>query len=128
MAWSMGNAAALVLGAAAAALLQSAAAAQQKAPAAYVIAEQEIVDADAAREFTACVGPTQAPFHPTPLVRGGKTDAISGTPPKRVIVIQFADAATARAWVDSPAHQTCQPLQDKAMHERAFIVEGLPGQ
>ena len=91
----------------------------------YIVAEQEILDAEAAKKFAACVGPTLSPFHAKVLVRGGKTDAIQGDPPKRIVIFAFESAVVARNWINSAAHKACQPLQEKAMHERVYIVEGL---
>jgi uncharacterized protein (DUF1330 family) len=91
----------------------------------YIIAEQEILDADAAKSFSACVGPTLKAFNGKALVRGGKTEVVDGEPPKRIVVLLFESAAVARNWVNSAAHKACQPLQEKAMRERVFIVEGL---
>jgi uncharacterized protein (DUF1330 family) len=96
-----------------------------KAPPAYLVAEQDIIDTTAAQKFQACITPTQVPYHPQLLTRGGKTDSIEGAPPKRIIINMFDSAATARAWVDSPAFTGCNPLRDQAMHERAYIVEGI---
>ena len=91
----------------------------------YIVAEQEVLDSDAAQKFAACVGPTLKPFNAKVLVRGGKTDVVEGDPPKRSIIFQFLSVAVARNWVNSAAHKACQPLQEKAMRERVYIVEGL---
>jgi|SRR6185437_15453406 len=91
----------------------------------YIVVEQEVLDAEAVKKFSACVGPTLKPFNAKVLVRGGKTDVIEGDPPKRIIIFAFESAAVARNWVNSAAHKACQPLQEKAMRERAYIVEGL---
>ena len=69
--------------------------------------------------------PTLKPFNAKVLVRGGKTDVIGGDPPKRIVIFAFESTAVARNWVNSAAHKACQPLQEKAMRERAYIVEGL---
>lgn len=92
----------------------------------YIIAEQDIVDAEAYKSFSACVGPTLRPFNAKALVRGGKTEMVEGTPPKRIVILAFESAAVARNWINSAAHKACQPQQEKAMLERVFIVEGLP--
>ena len=91
----------------------------------YIVVEQEVLDAEAVKKFSACVGPTLKPFNAKVLVRGGKTDVIEGDAPKRIVIFVFESAAVARNWVNSAAHKACQPLQEKAMRERAYIVEGL---
>ena len=100
--------------------------AQQTKPLpAYIIAEQEILDPAAAQQYRAGVGPTLAAAGAHTLVSGGKTDPIDGAPPKRIAVIAFDSAAAARAWHDGPSRMALEPLQNKAMNERAFIVEGV---
>ena len=100
--------------------------AQQTKPLpAYIIAEQEILDPAAAQQYRTGVGPTLTAAGAHTLVSGGKTDVIDGAPPKRIVVIAFESAAAARAWHDSPNRMALEPLQNKAMSERAFIVEGV---
>jgi len=98
---------------------------EKKTSPGYIVVEQEVLDAEALKKFSPCVGAALAPFNAKVLVRGGKTDVIEGDPPKRIVIFQFESAEVARNFINSAAHKACQPLQEKALRERVFIVEGL---
>jgi uncharacterized protein (DUF1330 family) len=68
---------------------------------------------------------TLAPFNHRYLVRGGKTQALEGEPPKSIVVIAFDSAEKAREWYDSPAYQAVKPLRQSATKSRVFIAEGI---
>ncbi len=61
----------------------------------------------------------------TPLALYGALDALEGDAPDGVVVLQFADMASARAWYDSPEYQAALPHRLKGAKYRAFIVDGL---
>ncbi len=59
------------------------------------------------------------------LARGGTAELIEGGPqPQRIVILEFADAATARRWYNSPEYQGILPLRLTNSQGRAFIVEG----
>ena len=58
-----------------------------KAPPGYLIAEIEVIDPDGYKTYQDAVGPLLAATGGCFLVRGGKTVALDGAPPKRVIGI-----------------------------------------
>ena len=60
------------------------------------------------------------------VARGGKAELIEGGPePKRVVIIEFADADAARRWYNSPEYQAALPIRLANSRGRAFIVEGV---
>lgn len=60
------------------------------------------------------------------VVRGGRTESLEGGwNPGRVVVIEFADVASARRFYDSPEYQKILPLRLKASNGRAILVEGI---
>jgi uncharacterized protein (DUF1330 family) len=60
------------------------------------------------------------------LVRGGATELIEGGPePKRVVILEFADAAAVKRWYNSPEYQKILPNRLANSNARAFIVEGM---
>ncbi len=59
-----------------------------------------------------------------PLVIYGKIEALEGDAPDGMVVLEFPDAATARAWYESAEYQAGIPLRQKAAHYRAMLVEG----
>ncbi len=58
-------------------------------------------------------------------MRGGRTAALEGAPPKRFVIVAFESMEQARAWYDSPAYAAIRPLRQSASVSRAFIAEGL---
>jgi uncharacterized protein (DUF1330 family) len=101
---------------------------QVKAPPAYVIAEVDVTDPATMQKYGEKVPETLAPFDHHYLVRGGKTQALEGEPPKRVVVIAFDSAEKARAWYDSPAYEAIKPLRQSSAKSRIFIAEGVAPQ
>ena len=60
-----------------------------------------------------------------PLVVYGKVDAVEGTAPDGIVLLEFPDAEQARAWYHSPDYQAALPHRLRAADYRALIVEGL---
>ena len=99
--------------------------AQSSGPA-YVIEENDVFNADTFREYASKVPPTLQAFGGRYVVRGGRTAAFEGDPPKRIVVLAFDSIARAQAWYQSGAYQDLKSLREKAMRKRSFAVEGLP--
>ena len=92
---------------------------------AYVIAELEVMDPTTLQQYAAKVPETLAPFNGHFIVRGGKTQAVEGEPPKRIVVIAFDSAEKARGWYDSPAYKAIIGMRLSSAKTRLFIVEGV---
>ena len=60
-----------------------------------------------------------------PLAVYGAIEALEGTPPDGVVLLQFPTVEDAKAWYNSPAYQAAIPHRHKGADWRAFIVEGL---
>jgi uncharacterized protein (DUF1330 family) len=101
---------------------------QVRTPHAYVIAEVDVTDPTTMQKYAAKVPETLAPFNHHYLVSGGKTQALEGEPPKRIVVIAFDSAEKARGWYDSPAYTAIKPIRQSAAKGRIFIVEGTASQ
>jgi uncharacterized protein (DUF1330 family) len=98
---------------------------QARVPPAYVIAEVDVTDPASMQKYAARVPETLAAFDGRDLVRGGRTQALEGEPPKRIVVIAFNSAQKARGWYDSPAYEAIKPIRQRAAKSRLFIVEGV---
>jgi uncharacterized protein (DUF1330 family) len=100
------------------------------APPAYLIAETEVTDRAAFQKYAEKVPETLAPFSGSfhYVVRGGKTQALEGQPPKRIVVIAFDSTDKALAWYNSPAYEAIRPIRQGASVSRIFMAEGLPPQ
>ena len=95
--------------------------------AAYVIVDVEVHDPVAYQAYTSRVPATLEPFGGRFLVRGGKTETLEGEWwPKRVVVLEFPDAAAAKAWHASPAYAEILPLRHgNARTNFLTVVEGV---
>ena len=98
---------------------------QGKTPPAYVIAEVDVTDSNTFQKYADKVPETLAPFNGGYLVRGGKTQAVEGEAPKRIVVIAFDSAEKARGWYDSPAYEAIKPIRQNSAKSRVFIAEGI---
>ena len=62
------------------------------------------------------------------LVHGAEVEVKEGLWPGTVVIVQFPDVGSARAWYDSPAYQAILPLRTDNIDGSAIIVDGVaPG-
>jgi uncharacterized protein (DUF1330 family) len=103
---------------------------QAKTPPAYLIAETEVTDRAAFQKYAEKVPETLTPFSGSfhYVVRGGKTQALEGQPPKGIVVIAFDSTEKALAWYNSLAYEAIKPIRQGASVSRMFMAEGLPAQ
>lgn len=74
--------------------------------AAYVIAGNNVTDAEVMREYAKLVPATLEPFGGKFVVRGGQTEAVEGAwTTSRLVVIEFPSLEHARGWYRSDAYQ-----------------------
>jgi uncharacterized protein (DUF1330 family) len=93
---------------------------------AYFVVELDVRNMDAMAEYRAAVPGTLAQYGGRFLVRGGATEVVEGGPePKRIVILEFADAASIKRWYDSPEYQRILPGRLQNATGRAFIVEGV---
>ena len=91
----------------------------------YLIAEVDVHDTEAYREYAAKVPATLVGFEGRFLVRGGRIEPLEGdAPPQRIVVTEFPSLAHARDWYESDAYQALIPLRHAAGVTRSFLVEG----
>ena len=93
---------------------------------AYFVAELEITNPAAMEPYRAEVPATIAQYGGRYLARGGATELVEAGPePKRIVIVEFADAAAAKRWYHSPEYQKILPIRLASSTGRVFIVEGL---
>ncbi len=108
-------------------LLPAIANAQATTAKGYVVAEIKVTDGAAYEQYRTVVPPIVSQFGGRYLVRGGVADAIEGAAPEgRIVVIEFASVAAARAFYASPDYQAIASLRKKAAQSRVLIIEGVP--
>jgi len=92
---------------------------------AYFVAEVEVTNPAGYEPYRVLAGASIAQYGGRFIARGGKAELIEGSPePQRVVIIEFADAAAARRWYNSPEYQKALPIRLANSRGRAFIVDG----
>ena len=99
--------------------------AQGNAPGAYAILDiSEILDAAAVPQIIAKAGPATKAGGGRYLAATENITALSGVPPKRVVILAFDSIDQAKAWYNSPAQQEVNAMDAKAVKHRWYIVDG----
>ena len=92
---------------------------------AYVIADIEVHDPDAYKEYASRVQATLDPFEGRFLVRGGPSETLEGGwQPKRVVVLQFPSADHARGWYTSPDYVKAMAIRHSASAGSIILAHG----
>lgn len=92
---------------------------------AYVIVEIEILEPVGYEEYKRQAADTVHKYGGKYIVRGGKTEVLEGDwQPKRIVILEFPDAAAIKRWYNSPEYQKILPGRLQNATGRAFIVEG----
>jgi uncharacterized protein (DUF1330 family) len=93
---------------------------------AYFVVELDTTNAAGMEPYRAAVPATIAQYGGRYLTRGGATELIEGGPePKRIVILEFADAAAVKRWYHSPEYQKILPIRLANSSSRALIVEGV---
>ena len=96
-------------------------------PKAYAIAEIDVKDPSAYRQYLAAVSPVVAQLQGRYLVRAGTIVPVEGDAPTgRYVVSEFPSLAMAKSFEASPEYLAIAPLRKRASHSRIFLVEGSP--
>jgi uncharacterized protein (DUF1330 family) len=112
----------IALGACAAGALSADAPAPPKA---YVVAEIDVRDSEAYREYVAAAFPIIQAYGGKFLTRGGTTVAVEGRPPaERVMIIEFSSLDQAKRFEYSKEYTDIAPLRQRSADSRLFLVEG----
>jgi uncharacterized protein (DUF1330 family) len=91
---------------------------------AFILTTVDVVDAQAFADYRTAIAGLNERIGGDMLVRGRTVESLAGDAPvgEVVIVIGFADAAAARAYIASDAYRSAQPLRDAAGHFRIRLV------
>jgi uncharacterized protein (DUF1330 family) len=100
----------------------------QAKPSAYVIAEIDVTNVEPYdKEYVPPAAKAVTDGGGKYIVRGGRTVALYGEPPKpRIAVMMFESMDKAQAAFDSPAYKAAKTLGDKYATFRVYAVEALP--
>jgi uncharacterized protein (DUF1330 family) len=96
---------------------------------AYVIVETDIHDEEQYAQYQAASPGAVAAGGGRFVARGGELAVFEGDwRPKRLVVLEFPDLDTARAWYASDAYQDAKRLREGAARLNMVAVEGTPAQ
>ena len=76
-------------------------------------------------EYIERIQGTLDPYQGRFLVHGAQVEVVEGPWPGTVVVIEFPDVESARAWYRSPAYQAILPLRTDNIDGSAIIVPGV---
>ena len=93
---------------------------------AYVIVDIDVKDPVLYEAYRKLAPATVAAFGGKYLARGGQTEVLEGDwQPKRVVILEFASLAQAKAWVDSPEYRPAREMRRKSTISQMVVIEGL---
>jgi uncharacterized protein (DUF1330 family) len=93
--------------------------------AAYALVNVEITDSAGFAEYRKLVPATIAAFGGRFLTRGGAMEVLEGDwKPHRLVVLEFPDLATVKAWYHSPEYQVLLEIRKRTSSSDFIIIEG----
>jgi uncharacterized protein (DUF1330 family) len=93
---------------------------------AFLVVDTKIKNAEAYEEYKKLAKPIAEKYGGVYRVRGGSLDVRENDlwTPTRVVIIEFPDAKSARAFADSEEYAPVMPLRKNNAECTLFIVEG----
>ena len=93
---------------------------------AYCVVEVEILDAARYENYRKMVAPSLAAYGGRFLVRGGTVETLEGDwSPKRLVILEFASAAKAKAWWGSSEYAEAKALRQATARTQMILAEGI---
>lgn len=93
---------------------------------AYVIVETNVSDQEQYERYRDAAPPTIAAYGGRYLARGGELAVFEGEwDPSRVVVLEFPDLATAKAWYASEEYGAARTLREGAAALNIVAVDGI---
>ena len=77
-------------------------------------------------EYLQRIDATLEPFGGRFLLHGEPVEMLEGTWSGDLVVIEFPDRQSARAWYDSAAYQQILPLRSENSSSVVFLTDGVP--
>ena len=94
--------------------------------AAYAIVDVNVLNPAEYERYKQGVPATLARYGGRFVVRGGAVDVLEGDwRPKRLVVLEFPDMKSLRAWYDSPEYTPLKELRERTAESRFLAVEGV---
>ena len=93
---------------------------------AYLIVETDITDPEQYEQYKAASPGAIAAAGGRFLVRGGEMAVLEGEwEPKRLVLVEFPDLETAKAFYESEQYQAAMKLREGAAHLNMVAVQGV---
>jgi uncharacterized protein (DUF1330 family) len=90
---------------------------------AYVIADITIEDPATYERYKTLVPPSISKYGGKYVVRGANTTPLEGSwKPERLVILEFADAETARRWWSSPEYAEAKALRQSCARTELLLV------
>ncbi|MBA4013345.1 MAG: DUF1330 domain-containing protein [Phenylobacterium sp.] len=94
---------------------------------AYAIAHlRNVVPGEPIAQYLHEIDSTLAPFGGKFRIHGGQAEVLEGDWSGDLIMIEFADRQSARAWYASPAYQQILPLRTGSSQGDVIFLDGVP--
>ena len=93
--------------------------------AAYIVVNVEITNPEQYKSYLREVEASVRAYGGRYLIRGGPTEILEGDfTPRRFVVLEFADATTARAWWSSDEYAPAKRIRQASARTDMFLAEG----
>lgn len=93
---------------------------------AYVIVDIDIVEPAGYDEYKKLSPATVAAYGGKFLARGGRTEVLEGEwGPNRLVILEFANTARAKEWLDSPEYVAIKHIRHRTTKSNMVVVEGV---
>jgi uncharacterized protein (DUF1330 family) len=95
--------------------------------AAFILADIDVTDPVGFETYRNLVAPTIAAAGGRYRVRGGQVDVLEGNwRPRRLVMLEFPDMASARAWYESDEYAPAKAIRARTAVTNVLLIEGLP--
>ncbi len=92
---------------------------------AYVVVQIAIHDPVTYQRYKELAPPSIAAYGGRYMVRGGASEVLEGSwQPPRLVVLEFATVALARAWWESPEYAPAKALRQQSAQTEMLLIEG----
>jgi uncharacterized protein (DUF1330 family) len=94
--------------------------------AAYVIVEMDVTDPVAIEDYRRLAAASVAAHGGRYIVRGGAMEPLEGDwKPLRLVVLEFPDLQSAKAWWSSRDYAAARAIRERAARTRMILVQGV---
>ena len=94
--------------------------------AAYMILDIDVKDPGEYAKYKDLAAPVVAAFGGKYLARGGKAETLEGKwIAKRLVILEFPNAARAKEWLNSKEYSAARALRHKTADSNAILVDGV---